>query len=60
VPIRWVEIVPAKDEIYEIGLFGNQNSVCKPTTPKWRFTVDLLKQKFPKFDEADIKPPTVG
>jgi hypothetical protein len=51
VPVHWIQTVPSKDAIYEIGLFGNQNSVCKPTTPKWRLTVDRLKQKFPKFDE---------
>jgi hypothetical protein len=38
--------------LYEIGLFGNQNTVCKPTTPKWRSTVDRLKQKFPHFDQS--------
>jgi hypothetical protein len=57
VPIRWLETVPAKDAIYEIGLFGNQNSVCKPTTPKWRFTVERLKQEFPKFDQGDSQLP---
>jgi hypothetical protein len=57
VPIHWIETVDAKDAIYEIGLFGNQNSVCKPTTPKWRYTVDRLKQKFPQFDQANIELP---
>lgn len=28
----------------ETGLFGNQNSVCKPTTTKWSHTVERLKQ----------------
>lgn len=27
-------------------MFGNQNTVCKPVTPKWRSTVDRLKQIF--------------
>jgi hypothetical protein len=53
VPVKWIETVPtSQDAIYEIGLFGNQNSVCKPTTPKWRSTVDRLKQKFPQFDQS--------
>jgi len=28
-------------------MFGNQNTVCKPTTPKWRSTVERLKTHFP-------------
>ena len=36
-----VDIVPP------IGMFGNQNTVCKPTTPKWRSTVERLKTHFP-------------
>jgi len=26
--------------------FGNQNTVCKPTTPKWRTTVERLKERW--------------
>jgi len=37
--------------IQEIGMFGNQNTVCKPTTPKWRTTVERLKEKFPMFNQ---------
>lgn len=51
VPIRWVQTVPVENAVYEIGLFGNQNTVCKPTAPKWRFTVERLKEKFPDFDK---------
>jgi hypothetical protein len=53
VPVKWIETVPSSQEaIYEIGLFGNQNTVCKPTTNKWRSTVDRLNQKFPLFDQS--------
>ena len=31
-------------------MFGNQNTVCKPTTPKWRSTVERLKAHFPNFE----------
>lgn len=48
VPIEWLQTVPIEDAINEIGLFGNQNTVCKPTTPKWRHTVERLKEHFPK------------
>jgi hypothetical protein len=51
VPIRWLQTVPKERAFYETGLFGNQNTVCKPTTPKWRSTVDRLKQRFPEFDK---------
>ena len=51
VPIHWIQTMPREKAVYEIGLFGNQNSVCKPTTPKWRLTVERLKQKFPEFDQ---------
>jgi hypothetical protein len=49
VPVQWVQTVPREAAVDEIGLFGNQNTVCKPTTPKWRYTIDRLKQRFPNF-----------
>lgn len=50
VPIRWLDTVPIERAVQEIGLFGNQNTVCKPTTDKWRSTVERLKLKFSKYD----------
>lgn len=47
VPVRWLHTVPLEQAVNEIGLFGNQNTVCKPTTPKWRSTVDRLKERWP-------------
>jgi hypothetical protein len=46
VPIKWLKTVPLTQAINEIGLFGNQNTVCKPKTPKWRTTVERLRQAF--------------
>ena len=44
VKIKWIYAEPDdKDAIKEPGFFGNQNSACKPTTPKWDFTVKRLK-----------------
>lgn len=43
VPVRWLHTVPIENAVDDIGLFGNQNTVCKPTTPKWRTTVERLK-----------------
>jgi hypothetical protein len=51
VPVRWLDTVPLQSAIQELGMFGNQNTVCKPTTPKWRSTVERLKVKFPGFDK---------
>jgi hypothetical protein len=50
VPVEWLRTVPLEQGIKEVGMFGNQNTVCKPTTPKWRATVERLKSRFPGFD----------
>lgn len=52
VPVRWLQTVSLEKAVQEIGLFGNQNTVCKPTTPKWRSTVERLKEKFPNFEQG--------
>jgi hypothetical protein len=49
VPMRWLQTVPIERAINEPGLFGNQNTVCKPVTPKWPSTVARLQEHFPKF-----------
>ena len=51
VPIKWLQTVPLEKAVREIGFFGNQNTVCKPTAPKWRSTVEKLKEKFPDFNK---------
>jgi hypothetical protein len=49
-PVQWLESVPLENAIKEIGLFGNQNTVCAPRTQRWRHTVSRLMSAFPKFD----------
>lgn len=44
VPAQWLTTVSAEDAINQVGTCGNQNSVCKPVAPKWRSTVERLKQ----------------
>lgn len=44
VPVRWLHTVSRQEAFREVGLFGNQNTVCKPTTPKWSHTVNRLNQ----------------
>ena len=51
VPMQWLHTVPLDKAVRETGFFGNRNTVCKPTTPKWRSTVERLKESFPNFDE---------
>jgi hypothetical protein len=51
VPIKWLQTVyDTSDAFNEVGLFGNQNTVCQPTTPKWRHTVERLKTFFQNWD----------
>jgi len=46
VPIRWLAKVTEAKAIREAGLFGNQNSVAKPTAELWPHTVDRLRKAF--------------
>lgn len=46
VPVQWLYSVPLSEAVKEIGFFGNQNTICRPTTPKWRWTVERLKERF--------------
>ncbi len=50
VSIDWLDSVSTARAFNELGLFGNQNSVCQPTTPKWRHTVERLKNVFTNWD----------
>lgn len=42
VPVTWLYKVPKTQAVNEVGLFGNQNSVARPRTPKWDHTVQRL------------------
>ena len=46
VPVEWERTITDDKAIQEVGMFGNQNTVCKPVTPTWRTTVERLKVKF--------------
>ncbi|HEV8646052.1 MAG TPA: endonuclease NucS domain-containing protein [Burkholderiales bacterium] len=52
VRVAWLDTVLESKAVNEVGLFGNQNTVCQPTTPKWRHTVERLKTYFPKWDQS--------
>ncbi len=46
VKIDWIKTLDLNDVIKEKGVFGNQNTVCKPVTKKWQHTVERLKKRF--------------
>jgi hypothetical protein len=50
VKVDWLDTAPTRKAVDEVGLFGNQNTVCQPTTPKWRHTVERLKTHFRKWN----------
>lgn len=50
VPVEWLDTVPLDRAIHQAGMFGNQNTVCRPTTPGWSETVERLKVAFPNYD----------
>lgn len=47
VPVRWIHTVARNEAFSEVGLFGNQNTVCKPTGAKWQHTVERLGKVWP-------------
>ena len=46
VRVDWIKTVPIDQAIKEKGFFGNQNTVCKPTTRSWSHTIERLKKRF--------------
>jgi hypothetical protein len=54
VKVDWLDTVPTEKAVNEVGLFGNQNTVCQPSTPKWRYTVERLKTHFPKWNAKPV------
>jgi len=46
VGVRWIKTVPIERAVHEKGFFGNQNTVCKPTSKRWQHTIDRLQQHF--------------
>ena len=46
VAVKWIKTVSVSEAFKEVGLFGNQNSLAKPTAGKWVHTVARLKQRF--------------
>jgi hypothetical protein len=59
VRVDWLETVSTREAFWEVGLFGNQNTVCQPSTQKWRHTIERLKTRFRSWNaqpDAPLKP----
>jgi len=50
--VRRLDTVPLDGAVQRTGMFGNQNSAAAPKTPKWRTTVEQLKEAFPRWDNT--------
>ena len=55
VPVKWIKTLPEKSAVREVGFFGNQNTVCRPTTEKWNYTVKRLKELWSIKDSQGVK-----
>ena len=56
VRVKWLDTVDSDHAFNEAGMFGNQNTVCQPTTPKWRHTVERLKGTFTCWERSSAAP----
>jgi hypothetical protein len=52
VRVQWLDTKPEAEAVSETGFFGNQNTVCRPTSAKWRHTVERLKAAFPRWSQG--------
>ena len=52
VRVKWLDTRDEANAFDEVGLFGNQNTVCRPKAPVWRHTVDRLKTVFTNWENA--------
>jgi hypothetical protein len=50
VRVEWLDTVPASRAFNEVGLFGNQNTVCRPQTPLWSHTIERMKTVFRRWE----------
>ena len=46
VKVAWEKKFKIEESVKELGFFGNQNTVCRPSNSKWIFTIDYLKRKW--------------
>lgn len=46
VSVKWIRTLPLAQAVKEKGLFGNQNTVARPISPTWNYTIQRLKERF--------------
>jgi hypothetical protein len=46
VRVDWSNMLPIGQAVSEPGFFGNQNTVARPKSSKWNYTIQVLKKKF--------------
>ncbi|WP_411824623.1 endonuclease NucS domain-containing protein [Leptospira sp. 'Mane'] len=44
--VKWEKTVSLEQAVSEIGMFGNQNTICRPTSQKWLFSMKILKSRW--------------
>ena len=42
VRVKWLDTVPRNKAVRSVGFFGNQNTVCQPSSPIWRHTGERI------------------
>ena len=52
VSVEWLQTAPLAEAVKLAGLFGNQNTVCRPRAAKWQATTEYLKDKFPGWNRG--------
>ena len=57
VRVEWLDTKRDNEAFREVGLFGNQNTVCRPMAAKWPHTVGRLKSAFPNWT-GQVPDPT--
>jgi hypothetical protein len=52
VRLKWLSVRPETKAVWEKGFFANQNTVTRPVSPKWDYTVNRLKTLWGIDDEC--------
>jgi hypothetical protein len=46
VSVKRLESCGEQEAVSEVGFFGNQNTMCRSTAPRWHHTIEMLKRYF--------------
>lgn len=42
--VEWIKAVPANETVSQTGMYGNQQTVCRPRQANWPDTIDRLRK----------------